>query len=347
MNNVNTKMTALADEVRTLSGTTNPMGIDTMTSTLHMENTNFENNLTEQNDLISQIATLVATKANPQSGADVSGVTATPSDVLSGKKFVDSAGTLQTGTIATKTSSNLTASGATVTVPAGYYASQATKSISSGSAEIPATTITTNPTISINSIGKITASVSGTQSVTPTVNAGYVSSGTAGTITISGSATKQLTTKATTTYIPTISDQTIERGTYLAGTQTIKGDANLKAENIKSGVSIFGVFGSYEGSGSGGSSSGGSVETCNVTFACDAPAMGSVTIYYTNGNLSSSTHEFDIMSGTSITVAKNTLINVIPWSSMSSANGDCVTITQSYAGGGSYVINGDSTITYE
>lgn len=40
-------------------------------------------------------------------------------------------GTKYIGTIATKSSSDLTASGATVTVPAGYYASQASKSVSS------------------------------------------------------------------------------------------------------------------------------------------------------------------------------------------------------------------------
>lgn len=310
MATVNEKMTALADEVRILSGTANPMGIDTMTNTLHMENTNFENNLTEQNDLISQIATLVTTKAKPQGGADVSGVTATPSDVLSGKKFVDSAGTLQTGTIVTKTSSNLTASGATVTVPAGYYASQATKSISSGSAETPATTITTNPTISIDPAGKITASVSGTQSVTPTVNVGYVSSGTAGTITVSGSATKQLTTKATTTYIPTISDQTIERGTYLGGTQTIKGDANLVAGNIKSGVSIFGVSGSYEGSG--GSSSGGAIETCTVEILAESPVGDVMTFYYVDGSGTMCSYTVTgmdmMMNGVVITCVKNSFI---------------------------------------
>lgn len=152
-------------------------------------------------------------------------------------------GTKYTGSIATKTSSNLTASGATVTAPAGYYASAASKAVASGTAKTPATTITTTPTISVSSAGLITASVSATQSVTPTISAGYVSSGTAGTITVSGSDTEQLTTQAATTYTPTTSNQTIAAGTYLTGAQTIKGDANLMAANIVSGVSIFGVAG--------------------------------------------------------------------------------------------------------
>lgn len=56
--------------------------------------------------------------------------------------------------------------------------------------------------------------------------------------------------KAAVTYTPGTSDQTIASGVYLSGTQTIKGDADLIAGNIKKGVDIFGVIGSYEGSGS-------------------------------------------------------------------------------------------------
>lgn len=87
------------------------------------------------------------------------------------------------------------------------------------------------PTISVDANGLITASA--------TQEAGKVAAGTK-------SATKQLTTQAEQTITPGTSNKTIASGKYLTGTQTIKGDSNLKAENIKKGVSIFGVDGSHE-----------------------------------------------------------------------------------------------------
>lgn len=121
--------------------------------------------------------------------------------------------------ITTRSSTDLQASGSTVTVPAGYYASSASKSVTSGSASTPATSITANPTISVNSsTGVITATSSATKSVTPSVSAGYVSSGTAGTITVSGSNTQQLSTQAGTTITPTTSEQTaVAAGKYTLG----------------------------------------------------------------------------------------------------------------------------------
>ena len=99
-----------------------------------------------------------------------------------------------------------------------------------------------------------------TVSVTPSVTAGYISSGTAGNASVSLQAS--VTTKAAATYNTSASDQTIAAGTYLTGAQTIRGvtTANLTAENVKSGVTvtvgdagdadrILSVTGTYTGSG--------------------------------------------------------------------------------------------------
>lgn len=49
------------------------------------------------------------------------------------------------------------------------------------------------------------------------------------------------------TITPTTTDQTVNGNVFLAGAITVAGDANLLAENIKSGVTIFGVTGTYTG----------------------------------------------------------------------------------------------------
>lgn len=149
----------------------------------------------------------------------------TAADLLADKQLIDQEGNPLTGTMPTKAATDLIINGATVTVPAGYYAADASKSV--------ATATQATPAISVSSAGLITAS--------STQAAGYVAAGTK-------SATKQLTTKAAATITPGTADQSIAAGQYLTGAQTIKGDANLLAENIKSGVSIFGVAGSFVGS---------------------------------------------------------------------------------------------------
>jgi hypothetical protein len=91
-----------------------------------------------------------------------------------------------------------------------------------------------------------------TSTQTVTADSGYDGLDTVTVAAIPNTYVKPTTTKAATTYTPTTSNQTIAAGTYCSGAQTIKGDANLKAENIAEGVSIFGVTGTHSGGGSGG-----------------------------------------------------------------------------------------------
>ena len=179
---------------------------------------------------------------------------ATASDVAEGKTFTSKAGlkvtgtakantpTLQSKTVTPSTSQQI------ITPDSGY------DGLSSVTVESMPTASLSTPTISVDSAGKITATVKQTE-------AGYVEAG-------SKSATQQLTTKGVATITPGTSDQTIASGTYLTGAQTVKGDANLIAGNIKKGVSIFGVAGSFEGSGGGGSSD----NNCEAYYITSASA---------------------------------------------------------------------------
>ena len=173
---------------------------------------------------------------------DPSGSTLTSgSQMLAGVKALDAEGVEVTGTIQSKSSSDLTASGATVTVPAGNYAEQATKAVASGSATAPASISGTSATVSA---GTNTITLTKSVQVTPSVSAGYVSAGTAGNSSVS--LTASVTTKAAATITPGTTDQTIATGTYTTGVQTIKGDSNLVASKIVAPYSIFGVQGSAQ-----------------------------------------------------------------------------------------------------
>ena len=181
--------------------------------------------------------------------------------------------------ITSRDSTDLSASGATVTVPAGMYASAASKSVATGSATAAASISATGATVST---GTNTLTLSKTVSNTPQVTAGYVSSGTAGNSSVS--LTASVTTQAAQTIYPSSSQQTIASGRYLTGTQTIAPvtTTNLTAGNIKSGVvvqvgdasdpdRVTSVTGTY--SGGGGSAS---VDTKTVT-ASNRPSTLSFT----------------------------------------------------------------------
>lgn len=254
-----------------------------------------DSELTTQDNLITQIQTALQTKA-------------------AGSEPV-----LQSKTVTPSTSSQ------TVKPDSGY----------DGLSQVTVNAMTTatqaTPTVSIDSAGKITA--------TATQTAGYVAAGTkmgtkqmttqaAKTITPSTSSqtavaknvyttgvvtvgaipstyVKPTTTKSATTYTPTTSNQTIAAGTYCSGAQTIKGDANLKAENIAEGVSIFGVTGTHSGG-----SSGGGVETCAGRVAYDDLMGGSTaTVYYTGSDLNVSQFSASGMS-TECVAVKGSLLYI-------------------------------------
>ncbi len=235
--------------------------------------------------------------------------------------------------ITRRSSSNLTASGATVTVPAGYYSAQATKSVTTmnlpTSASSSATSgYTSKATISrstsdqyiniapgynsaggyykINAVanGVVTApsSISGSSatvstgtntltltksvSVTPNVTtAGYVSTGTAGNSSVS--LTASVTTKAAATITPGTTNKTIASGTYLTGTQTISGDADLTAANIKKGVQIFNVTGTYT---SDATAAAGDIVSGETAYVNGNKITGNLVInkYYTGSTAPSS-----------------------------------------------------------
>lgn len=182
---------------------------------------------------------------------------ATRADVAQGKTFTSAAGLKITGTATVSTptlqSKTVTPSTSqqTITPDSGY------DGLSQVTVNAMPTTALSTPTIAVDNAGKITATVQ-------QASAGYVAAG-------SKSATKQLTTRGAATITPGTSDLTIASGVYLSGNQTIKGDANLIADNIKSGVSIFGVAGSFEGSGGGGGG-GSSDNNCEAYHIASASA---------------------------------------------------------------------------
>lgn len=93
------------------------------------------------------------------------------------------------------------------------------------------------PSITVKPDGIIIASVY--------QNEGYVLSG-------EKSAKHPLNTQSGKTVTPSTTQQTaVASGKYTTGYIYVAGDSNLVADNIKKGVSIFGVSGSYEGASSG------------------------------------------------------------------------------------------------
>lgn len=183
---------------------------------------------------------------------------------------------------------DLTTSGATVNVPSGFYEYNS-------SATIPSAPLPTISSATINS--------SGTLGVVANLSSdGYLQSGT-----LPLTLTNAFTVKGAQTYTPGTTDQSIAADQYLSGAQTILGDADLVAGNIKKDVNIFGVVGTYEGGGGGGSAitvtdtidpvSGGTireitgVDISNDTVTADKLAYG-YTAHMADGTAITGTRRF-------------------------------------------------------
>ncbi|MDY3906233.1 MAG: hypothetical protein SOZ47_05475 [Lawsonibacter sp.] len=88
-------------------------------------------------------------------------------------------------------------------------------------------------------------------------------------IKVTGTAKASVPTLQAKTATPSSAEQTVTPDSGYDGLSsvTVEGDANLVSGNIKSGVSIFGVVGSFEGSGGSGGSSDNNCEAYHITSA--------------------------------------------------------------------------------
>jgi hypothetical protein len=222
MATINEKMTGLANAIRSKAGVSGALSIDGMT------------------------AAVDGIVINPPSGegADVSGVTATAADVLNTVKFVDNTGTLQSGTIATIAP---TLSDGVVTVPVGYNKTEQTFQVGGGGVDVSGVTATAADVLAgktfVDSNGTLTdgniqvAAEPTTIGNVVTIPAGYRSE--------EEKVTVGKAYEGDTTYTPGTADTILTRGTYIKTMLRIKGDARLTPDNIRYGVSIFDVVGTF------------------------------------------------------------------------------------------------------
>lgn len=199
-----------------------------------MANIPITDNTTLLNTLKAKAQALPAKGSGSTDAPDLSGITAAAEDILAGKKSVDATGAEITGTMtnngawtSTKTSNG------SVTIPAGYHNG-------SGKVSVNVSTSTSagvldTPSINFDTTnGKFTAT-------SKVKTSGYISTSE------TKSASYTITRYLGGEYTPTKASRTVSlTGQYCTGDVVIKGDNNLVPENIKSGVSIFGVEGTLK-----------------------------------------------------------------------------------------------------
>lgn len=189
----------------------------------------------------------VAGQDDPVTGTLELTGTAAAGEVLSGKTYyTTNPKTKQTGTMANRGAvSQALNAGSTYTIPGGYH----------------------------NGSGKVTANSLASQT-SATATAAYISSGK--TAWVNGSkVTGTLATQGGSTTTPGTANKTVVTASkHVTGNIVVAGNSNLTAGNIKKGVNIFGVTGTWEGYiatpadlyNNGVNSAGFTCSGSNVTF---------------------------------------------------------------------------------
>ena len=243
------------------------------------------------------------TSITPTESSSTIGMANTPT-VLEGVVTINAIPSNYVGSgITQRSSSDLTASGATVSVPSGYYASNASKAVSSGSAT-PASSISgTSATVST---GTNTLTLTKTISNTPQVSAGYVSSGTAGNTNVS--LTASVNTRSSSDLTASTLTVTAPSGYYASNATKTLTDANLTAGNIKKNVTIFGVTGTLE-SGGGSSKNVQVVQGTTRTTSSTLTAIGAEMTVSKTGTYDVYWSSFRSNTSTQYTYATKLYIN--------------------------------------
>lgn len=165
---------------------------------------------------------------------------ATAAEILDGKTAL-SGGALVTGTMPNRgeVDTDITTKAQVVTIAAGYHNG-------SGTVQIDATEIAKIASSNIRT-GETILGVAGsydTETISP-IAAGWVVASRVGYVN-GTKITGTIPSLGATNYTPGTTNQKIAAGKYLQADQTIVGDSDLVAANIKHNVSIFGVGGTYD-----------------------------------------------------------------------------------------------------
>lgn len=209
-------------------------------------NSTLQSNNTDLQEILSTINNLPTT-----GGATLPTLTneGDASDLLSGKQLIDGDGEVVTGTFTID--SELSTQDSLIA-----QIQSAVNSLPEAGGE------QATPVISVNSTNGLITATAGSKT-----------------------STYQLAFQAAKTITPGTTNQTaVSSGYYTGGAVTVKGDSNLVAGNIKSGVSIFGVNGNYAGSGDT-SMEDGLITRTLTSYTNDRVTNISSYVFYSCSNL--------------------------------------------------------------